>query len=61
MQPGQRLELTGSLRLAVLSCFFRMGQLHPREIAFEKQPGQIHDVCDAEQNFRNAGDCVLQF
>ena len=52
--------LTRLLFLAQLSRFSRMGQLHPGEINFERQPGQIRAVCDSEQDFRNAGGCILQ-
>jgi hypothetical protein len=55
-----RLNLTCILNLALLSRFSRMGQLHPAEINFERQPGQIRAICDAEQDFRNARGCILQ-
>jgi hypothetical protein len=50
--------LTRLLHLALLSRFTRMSQLHPGEINFERQPGQIGAVCDSEQDFRNAGGCI---
>jgi hypothetical protein len=58
---GARLtKLTRLLHLALLSRFSRMGQLHASEINFERQPSQIGTVCDSEQDFRNAGGCILQ-
>ena len=58
--PKMEFGLTRLLHLALLSRFTRMSQLHPGEINFERQPGQIRAVCDSEQDFRNAGGCILQ-
>ena len=57
---NSRWKLTHFLHVALLSLFSRMSQLHPAEINFERQPGKIRAVCDSEQDFRNAGGCILQ-
>ena len=54
------VKLTRVLHLALLSRFSPVGQLHASEINFERQPGQIRTVGDSEQDFRNAGGCILQ-
>jgi hypothetical protein len=59
-QGNSHWKLTRLLRVALLSRFSRMGQLHPAEVNFERQPGQIHAICDSEQDFRHAGGCILQ-
>jgi hypothetical protein len=59
-QGNSHWKLTRLLHVTLLSRFSRMGQLHPAEVNFERQPGQIRAVCDSEQDFRNAGGCIMQ-
>jgi hypothetical protein len=58
-RKGWLLKLTRLLHLALLSRFSRVCQFHSSEINFSRQPGQIRAVCDSEQDFRNAGGCIL--